>query len=62
MSSQSYIDQPTIRREYLWVYLSQFFAGRPAIDLRLVEPGFFERTGYTLRNASRALAKGPGPG
>ncbi|MDD0839927.1 nitrite reductase large subunit NirB [Curvibacter sp. HBC61] len=45
-----------VRPAYDRVHLSEFFAGKTAEDLSLVEPGFFERTGYTLRLASRAVA------
>ena len=38
------------------VHLSEFFAGKSAEDLSVVEPGFFERTGFTLRLAARAVA------
>ncbi|MBI5255608.1 MAG: nitrite reductase large subunit [Burkholderiales bacterium] len=44
------------RAAYDRVHLSEFFAGKSADDLSLVEPGFFERTGYTLRLAARAVA------
>lgn len=44
------------RPAYDRVHLSEFFSGRSAEDLSLVEPGFFERTGYTLRLAARAVA------
>jgi len=42
------------RPAYDRVHLSEFFAGKTAEDLSLVEPGFFERTGITLRLAARA--------
>ena len=42
------------RAAYDRVHLSEFFAGKSADDLSVVEPGFFERTGFTLRLASRA--------
>ncbi|MDB5828574.1 MAG: nitrite reductase [Variovorax sp.] len=44
------------RPAYDRVHLSEFFAGKTAEDLSLVEPGFFERTGFTLRLAARAAA------
>ncbi|GGH52643.1 nitrite reductase large subunit [Comamonas phosphati] len=44
------------RPAYDRVHLSEFFSGRSAEDLSLVEPGFFERTGFTLRLAARAVA------
>ena len=42
------------RPAYDRVHLSAFFAGKSAQDLSLVEPGFFERTGFSLRLAARA--------
>lgn len=44
------------RPAYDRVHLSEFFSGKTADDLSLVEPGFFERTGFTLRLAARAVA------
>jgi len=44
------------RAAYDRVHLSEFFSGKSAEDLSLVEPGFFERTGFTLRLAARAVA------
>ncbi len=44
------------RPAYDRVHLSEFFAGKSAQDLSLIEPGFFERTGFDLRLASRAAA------
>ena len=44
------------RAAYDRVHLSEFFSGKAAEDLCLVEPGFFERTGFSLRLASRAAA------
>ncbi|MDM0051575.1 nitrite reductase large subunit NirB [Variovorax sp. J22R115] len=44
------------RPAYDRVHLSEFFSGKTAEDLSLVEPGFFERTGYTLRLAAKAVA------
>lgn len=43
------------RPAYDRVHLSEYFAGRSAEDLSLVEPGFFERTGFRLRLAARAV-------
>ena len=44
------------RPAYDRVHLSEFFAGKTAEDLSLVEPGFFERTGFSLKLAARAVA------
>ena len=44
------------RAAYDRVHLSEFFAGKTAEDLSLVEPGFFERSGFTLRLAAKAVA------
>ncbi|CAB5686594.1 Rubredoxin-NAD(+) reductase [Delftia tsuruhatensis] len=44
------------RPAYDRVHLSEFFAGKTAQDLSLVEPGFFETTGFRLRLAARAAA------
>jgi len=44
------------RPAYDRVHLSEFFAGKSADDLSLVEPGFFERTGFSLRLAAKAAA------
>jgi nitrite reductase (NADH) large subunit len=44
------------RAAYDRVHLSEFFSGKSAADLSLVEPGFFERTGHELRLASRAAS------
>ena len=44
------------RAAYDRVHLSEFFSGKTADDLSLVEPGFFERSGFTLRLAARAVA------
>ena len=44
------------RAAYDRVHLSEFFAGKTADDLSLVEPGFFERSGFTLRLAAKAVA------
>jgi nitrite reductase (NADH) large subunit len=43
-----------VRPAYDRVHLSDFFAGKSADDLSVVEPGFFERTGFSLRLAARA--------
>ncbi|MFZ2989745.1 nitrite reductase large subunit NirB [Ideonella sp.] len=42
------------RPAYDRVHLSSFFTGKSAEDLTVVEPGFFERTGFSLRLAARA--------
>ena len=44
------------RPAYDRVHLSDFFSGRSAEDLSLVEPGFFEKTGFTLRLGAKAVA------
>ena len=44
------------RAAYDRVHLSEFFAGKSADDLSVVEPGFFERTGFSLRLAARAAS------
>ncbi|MEM0954027.1 MAG: nitrite reductase large subunit NirB [Pseudomonadota bacterium] len=44
------------RPAYDRVHLSEFFSGRSADDLSLVEPGFFDRPGITLRTATRVEA------
>ncbi|MGJ7574887.1 nitrite reductase large subunit NirB [Variovorax sp. RB2P76] len=44
------------RAAYDRVHLSEFFSGKTADDLSLVESGFFERSGFTLRLAARAVA------
>ncbi|MEO6856601.1 MAG: nitrite reductase large subunit NirB, partial [Rhodoferax sp.] len=44
------------RAAYDRVHLSEFFSGKTADDLSLVEPGFFERTGFSLRLAARAAS------
>jgi len=44
------------RAAYDRVHLSAFFSGTSADALSLVEPGFFERTGYSLRLAARAAS------
>ncbi|MEY4767066.1 MAG: hypothetical protein RI907_3739 [Pseudomonadota bacterium] len=42
------------RPAYDRVHLSEYFSGKTAEDLSLVESGFFERTGMTLRLATKA--------
>lgn len=44
------------RPAYDRVHLSEFFSGKAAEELSLVEPGFFERTGFSLRLAARAAS------
>jgi len=44
------------RAAYDRVHLSEFFAGKTADDLSLVEPGFFAQSGFALRLKSRAAA------
>jgi nitrite reductase (NADH) large subunit len=44
------------RPAYDRVHLSEFFSGKTAQDLSLVEPGFFEASGFRLRLAARAAA------
>ncbi|MEH3085281.1 MAG: nitrite reductase large subunit NirB [Xylophilus ampelinus] len=44
------------RAAYDRVHLSEFFSGKTAEDLSMVEHGFFERTGYSLRLKARAAA------
>jgi nitrite reductase (NADH) large subunit len=44
------------RPAYDRVHLSKFFAGKSAEDLSLVPEGFFEKTGFQLRLAARAIA------
>ncbi len=44
------------RPAYDRVHLSEYFAGKTAEDLSVVEAGFFERTGFKLRLAARAVA------
>jgi len=41
------------RPAYDRVHLSEFFAGKSAEELSLVEPGFFEKSGFALRLKSR---------
>lgn len=42
------------RAAYDRVHLSAYFSGKTAEDLSVVEPGFFERTGFKLRLGTRA--------
>ncbi len=44
------------RPAYDRVHLSEFFSGKSADDLSLVPPGFFEKTGFTLRLGARVIA------
>ncbi len=44
------------RAAYDRVHLSDYFAGKSADELSLVEPGFFERSGFELRLKSKAVA------
>ncbi len=44
------------RAAYDRVHLSEFFAGKTADDLSLVEPGFFDKSGFALRLKTRAAA------
>ena len=44
------------RPAYDRVHLSEFFSGKTADDLSLVEPGFFEKTGFTLKLKAKAVA------
>ncbi|WP_027017052.1 nitrite reductase large subunit NirB [Comamonas composti] len=44
------------RPAYDRVHLSEFFSGKSAEDLSLVEPGFFERTGHALLLGDKALS------
>ena len=44
------------RAAYDRVHLSEFFSGKTAEDLSLVEEGFFDRSGFTLRLTTRAAA------
>ena len=44
------------RPAYDRVHLSDYFSGKTAEDLSMVAPGFFERTGFSLRLAARAVA------
>ncbi|RYF58580.1 MAG: nitrite reductase (NAD(P)H), partial [Comamonadaceae bacterium] len=44
------------RAAYDRVHLSEFFSGKTAEDLSLVEPGFFDKSGFSLRLAAKAVA------
>ncbi|MDR5838517.1 nitrite reductase large subunit NirB [Caballeronia sp. LZ034LL] len=44
------------RAAYDRVHLTEFFTGKSADDLSLVEDGFFERSGYALKLNARAVA------
>lgn len=44
------------RPAYDRVHLSEFFSGKSAEQLSLVEAGFFERSGFSLRLGTRAVA------
>ena len=44
------------RPAYDRVHLSEYFSGKTAEDLSLVEPGFFDRAGIDLRLAARAAS------
>ena len=44
------------RPAYDRVHLSEFFSGKTADELSLVEPGFFDKSGFSLRLAARAVA------
>src|SRR5262249_55649634 len=44
------------RAAYDRVHLSEFFSGKSAEGLSLVAPGFFEKTGFKLRLATKAAA------
>lgn len=44
------------RPAYDRVHLSEFFAGKTADELCLVEPGFFDQSGFSLRLAAKAVA------
>jgi len=44
------------RAAYDRVHLTEFFSGKSANDLSLVEAGFFERSGYALKLNARAVA------
>ncbi|KAK43212.1 nitrite reductase [Caballeronia jiangsuensis] len=44
------------RAAYDRVHLTEFFTGKSADDLSLVEAGFFERSGYALKLNARAVA------
>ena len=44
------------RPAYDRVHLSEFFSGKTADELSLVEPGFFEKTGFSLKLKAKAVA------
>ncbi|MGI4779220.1 MAG: nitrite reductase large subunit NirB [Janthinobacterium lividum] len=44
------------RAAYDRVHLSEFFSGKTAQDLSLVEEGFFDRSGFTLRLTTKAAS------
>jgi nitrite reductase (NADH) large subunit len=44
------------RAAYDRVHLTEFFSGKSADDLSLVEQGFFERSGYALKLNARAVS------
>ncbi|CAL8476546.1 nitrite reductase large subunit NirB [Caballeronia sp. S22] len=44
------------RAAYDRVHLTEFFTGKSADDLSLIEAGFFERSGYALKLNARAVA------
>jgi nitrite reductase (NADH) large subunit len=44
------------RAAYDRVHLTEFFSGKSADDLSLVEAGFFERSGYALKLNARAVS------
>lgn len=44
------------RAAYDRVHLSDYFCGKSAAELSLVEPGFFERSGFDLRLKTKAVA------
>ncbi|HTJ92774.1 MAG TPA: nitrite reductase large subunit NirB [Pararobbsia sp.] len=44
------------RAAYDRVHLSEYFSGKTADDLSLVEPGFFDKTGMALRLNARAVS------
>ncbi|KQP22633.1 nitrite reductase large subunit NirB [Pseudorhodoferax sp. Leaf267] len=44
------------RAAYDRVHLSEFFSGKTAEELSLVEAGFFDKSGFKLRLAARAVA------
>ncbi len=44
------------RAAYARVHLTEFFSGKSADDLSLVQEGFFERSGYALKLDARAVS------